>query len=460
MRERKSKMHLYWFSLRVLRAFVATFLFFSALAQADVQVVIDHNDNATASAPFKFKHVAPPSSNDAATGAKVSIVDGHRDRNSAELLKLTDGRLPEDADQPSENFFFDEQTDGGRILFDLDSAIAIRQINTYSWHPADRGPQVYFAFGSDGQAKNFEAKPKSGIDPTKVGWTKIASVDTRPKDKSSTGGQYAVSISDSAGASIGAYRYLLFDMRATEEADDFGNTFFSEIDVISMDGKGPTTAPAETERLTLAGRFVTIDVTQAPDLKDWANDKLLPVCDEWYPKIVAMLPSDGYRALDTFTLEFRGNLNPGIPAYTSGGRIVCNTQWFRKNLNGEARGAVVHEMVHIVQSYDRVQRDNAAATKNPGWMVEGIADYIRWYKYEPEKHGTDIRDPSKAKYDASYRVTANFLNWASETYDKTLVEKMNAVMREGKYSDDLWTQFTGKTVDELGREWKASLTGR
>ena len=30
-------------------------------------------------------------------------------------------------------------------------------------------------------------------------------------------------------------------------------------------------------------------------------------------------------------------------------------------------------------------------------------------------------------------------------------------MREGKYSDDLWRQYTGKTADELGVEWKASF---
>ncbi|MBC8105725.1 MAG: hypothetical protein H7Z14_03975 [Anaerolineae bacterium] len=436
---------------------MTAFLFFATVANAEVKVVIDRNDNAEASADFKFKDVASPSSNDTARRATVSIIDGHRDRNSAELSKLTDGEAPEDADQPSENVFFDEQTDGGRILFDLGSANTIKRINTYSWHAADRGPQVYVVYGSDGRAKNFDAAPKSGIDPEKSGWTKIASVDTRSKAKSDAGGQYGVSISDSSGA-IGEYRYLLFDIRSTEDADDFGNTFFSEIDVISNDDKA--SAATTTQRIKLAGKFVTIDATQAPDLKEWAQTKLLPVCDEWYPIIVKMLPSKGYTALEKFTLEFRNNLSPGIPAYASGGRIVCNTQWFRENLNGEARGAVVHEMVHIVQSYDRAKRDNAAGAKNPGWMVEGIADYIRWYKYEPESHGANIRDPSKAKFDASYRVTANFLSWVTETYEKDLIAKTNAAMRDGKYNDELWKQLTGKTVEALGEEWKASLKSR
>lgn len=431
----------------------------SSVARAEIKVIIDRNDNAEASAAFKFKHVPPPSSNDAATDAQVSIIDGHRDKNSAELSKLTDGKAPDDSDQPSENVFFDEQTDGGRILFDLGSAIAIKQINTYSWHAADRGPQVYAVYGADGRAKNFDARPKSGIDPEKSGWKKIATIDTRPKDQLDAGGQYGVGISASDGA-IGSFRYLLFDIHSTEDADDFGNTFFSEIDVISIDAKPPTSASAQQQRIAIAGKFVTIDVTQAPDLQDWARDRLLPVCEEWYPKIVRMLPSEGYRDAKEFTVEFRAKVNRGIPAYATGGRIVCNAEWFRKNLNGEARGAVVHEMVHVVQDYGRAASRNPNASKNPGWMVEGVADYVRWYLYEPESHGADIRDPAKAKYDASYRVTANFLNWVTQTYDKDLVAKMNAAMREGKYNDELWKQFTGKTVEALGEEWKAGLKSR
>jgi hypothetical protein len=39
-----------------------------------------------------------------------------------------------------------------------------------------------------------------------------------------------VSISDPTGA-LGKYRYLLFDIVATEMEDDWGNTFYSEVDV-------------------------------------------------------------------------------------------------------------------------------------------------------------------------------------------------------------------------------------
>ena len=41
------------------------------------------------------------------------------------------------------------------------------------------------------------------------------------------GGQYAASVSD-----LGKHRYLLFDIYVTELYDNWGNTFYSEIDVI------------------------------------------------------------------------------------------------------------------------------------------------------------------------------------------------------------------------------------
>jgi len=139
---------------------------------------------------------------------------------------------------------------------------------------------------------------------------------------------------------------------------------------------------------------------------------------------------------------------------------MCNRQWFEKNRDGEAVGAVVHEMVHVVQQYGRAPRGaNGQRVRPPGWLQEGIPDYIRWFLYEPEKNGAVVRDPSKVKYDNSYRVSGNFLNWATKTYDKDIVVKLNAALRQGKYTDDMWKELTGgKTLDQLDAEWKAAIT--
>jgi hypothetical protein len=211
------------------------------------------------------------------------------------------------------------------------------------------------------------------------------------------------------------------------------------------------------EPVRVEGKVVTIDVSAAPELKDWTETKLLGVCEEWYPKIVEMLPSDRYTPHKRVTIEFRTDMPAAFPAWTRRDRISCNDEWFRRNQEGEAVGAVVHELVHVVQQYGQPGRRDPKRKPTPAWLVEGIADYIRWFKYEPETHGAEIRNPDNASYDASYRVTANFLNWIVRQHDEQVITKLNAALRQGEYSDQLWRELTGKPVEELGAQWKKSL---
>jgi hypothetical protein len=165
-----------------------------------------------------------------AAGAKLSILDGEIDPNGADVVALTDGALPTEEDQPAANFFFQAGTGGGRIRMDLGSVVEIQEIHSYSWHPNTRGPQVYKVWASAGAEAKFNAEPKGSIDPATCGWKLIATVDTRSSD-GNDGGQYGVSIAN-PDASLGKYRYLIFDCYVTETADDWGNTFYSEIDVL------------------------------------------------------------------------------------------------------------------------------------------------------------------------------------------------------------------------------------
>ena len=278
------------------------------------------------------------------------------------------------------------------------------------------------------------------------------------------GGQYGVSISDSGGI-LGKVRYLLFDISPTMSASSFGNTFYSEIDVVEPNAPVvaavPAIQPAGDVRREIVdaegGYQITIDTTETPDLTDWAQKDLAPVVRIWYPKLVKMLPSEGYEAPKRVSVTFSASMQ-GVAA-TGGTRVRCAASWFRQNLQGEAKGAIVHELAHVVQNYGLARRNNPSATRTPGWIVEGICDYIRWFLYEPQTHGADItaRNIARARYDANYRISGNFLNWVTQTYDKDIVRKLNAAAREGKYSEDLWKTATGHTVQELGDEWKAAL---
>jgi hypothetical protein len=416
--------------------------------------------HAATNAGFKLDPVPTPAIDDAARPATFTLIDGERDRNSGELAVLADGKVPAGEDSPRENFFFAMNTAGGRIGIDLGKVVSVKSIGSYSWHSGGRGPQVYDLYAADGTAKDFNPAPKKGTDPATVGWKRVAKVDTRFKEGNG-GGQHGVEISNPDGQPLGEIRHLLFDVAKTDDADPHGNTFFSEIDVIDAKAATPQRlkAPArivKSYKSKDGGFRYIIDSTKAPALTEWTEKELLPVIEEWYPKLVEMLPSDGYRAPDVVNFEFRDDMG-GTPAYAAGNRIALSASWFPGQLGREAKGCVVHEMGHVVQNYWRARQTNRRPSPTPGWVTEGICDYIRWFLYEPESKGAVIRDARQAKYDASYRVTANFLDWLTTNKDKDLVRKLNAAAREGRYDEKLWNEWTGKTVQELGEEWRKAI---
>ena len=209
-------------------------IFLLSLLFTDAKVAFEHNRNEVANRDFKFKSIASPVKNDAATNGQLTLIDGELDQGGASLAALVDGRLPRSEDEPAANVFFRAGSTGGRFRMDFGSALEIVQVNTYSWHPNSRGPQLYKLYAADGTDPKFNADPKRGVDPASCGWKFIALVSTIP-DEGDEGGQYAAAVTDSSG-SLGKHRYLLFDCYVTELHDNWGNTFYSEIDVISAGG--------------------------------------------------------------------------------------------------------------------------------------------------------------------------------------------------------------------------------
>lgn len=431
-------------------------IFVPTSARADVRV---QTETAEATGDFTFPTIATPAINDAGANATWTLASGRADVNSGALNVLNDGRLPAGDDSPSENFFFAAGSKGGSLIVDLGSLQEVTHIVSYSRHVDTRAPQVFSLFAASGDEVGFSATSVAAQDPKQAGWKFLAHVDTRPL--ATKGNQHAAAISDSQ-SSLGKFRFVRFDISVTETQDPFGNTFFSEIDILTRGGP-------EIKRVEVAKRQLlsfaspderykfAIDTTIAPDLRDWSEGKLKPVVQTWYPKIVDMLPSEGFKAPQAVHFQFLPSEKMrGIPAWAQNGTISMNAGWFRGELEREALGAVVHEMVHVVQDYQRQGRGRRGP---PGWIVEGIPDYIRWFLYEPQSNGAVLSKAAmaRAKHDASYRTTANFIDWVIRTHDVRgdLLRKLNSAARVGKYSSETWQELTGLTEADLEKAWKS-----
>jgi len=185
---------------------------------------------------------------------------------------------------------------------------------------------------------------------------------------------------------------------------------------------------------------VTVDTSEVPELKPWA-DEAKALVETWHPKIAGRLKSDGFTPSADVTLVFKKDME-GV-AGTLRNRITIASAWVKQH--PEDKGMVIHELTHVIQAYPP-SRD--------GWLVEGIADYIRFYQFEPQTKLT-LRNPERANYREGYRTAAMFLDWAQRTYDAHLVDTLNAALREGRYRPDLFEKSTSKSLDALWAEFVA-----
>jgi hypothetical protein len=448
-------------------------LLFPSLAISKINIDIEYSRGGS---DCKFERISGPVTGDIGEVGKLDIVSGFEDPRDGGLSLLNNGQIVAPSFSPDKNFFF-QYSDGGRLLLDLGRIAKIIRINTYSQNRFDRGNQVYVVYSSDGTSKNFNAKPARRIDPEKAGWKRVAQVDTCSfgKNKSWLCG---VSISDSDG-SLGKFRYLFFDISASENKDAFGNTFFSEMDVVdAADNTKPAevgwkhkdSSPRKTIDLeTRHGKLHLIfDAYAAPDLADWLQNDMAPFVMDWYPRLVDLFNGYEFQSPDMVMIK----LVPGIQGTTMNGtsisgmvggkdlyqgQINLSIDSLRRSHLQSGRGLLVHELTHVVQHYTQWQyKMGALAMKNvPPWLAEGIADYTRIYLFEPESgfENPSNEDVPGARYDAGYRASAKFLHWVEEKYDKKIMLHMNSALRNGTYADSTWNLFTGKSLRSLGDEW-------
>ncbi|KAF9621984.1 hypothetical protein IFM89_029204 [Coptis chinensis] len=113
------------------------------------------------------------------------------------------------------------------------------------------------------------------------------------------------------------------------------------------------------------------------------------------------------------------------------------------NVKTEITGVLYHEATHIWQWNGNRQA--------PGGLIEGIADYVRLKAGYAPSHW--VQPGGGDRWDQGYDVTARFLDYCNSLKDG-FVAQLNGKMKTG-YSNNLFVDLLGKTVDQLWSDYKA-----
>ncbi|GAA3911920.1 secretory protein [Chitinophaga oryziterrae] len=204
----------------------------------------------------------------------------------------------------------------------------------------------------------------------------------------------------------------------------------------------PAITKAQQKDSITKGGFTLIYENKSATFDTAVGRRLINTFFEVYPKQVARFNKNAVKVV-YFEID---PTYDGIAA-TYGTRIRFNPEWFKKNPNDI--DVVTHEGMHVVQSYPGY---------DPGWLTEGIADYVRFvYGVDnPGAHWTLPDFKAGQSYKQAYRVTARFLVWVEKNKRKDLVNKLDAAMRTKTYTPAIWKDLTGESVDELWTEYAAN----
>ena len=185
---------------------------------------------------------------------------------------------------------------------------------------------------------------------------------------------------------------------------------------------------------------VVIDTSAAPEMAEWSEKTLRPAVEHWYAEFCRRFPTKGWKPPKKITIRYREGMKVPAFAIKPGNVITLNRRHFNKT---KSIGCVMHELFHIVQQY----------RKTPKWITEAMADYARNYVWTTKGCPMNTRN-RRAR--SKYAVGANFIAFVERSHPGTAV-KLNDVCRRGKYKEDaFWPAATGKTLDELEKEWQTS----
>jgi sulfur carrier protein ThiS len=206
-----------------------------------------------------------------------------------------------------------------------------------------------------------------------------------------------------------------------------------------------TFLPAKAQETIKKKGYTLTFESNYTDLNPQLKQRLINTFFDVYPKLAKTYNPQTLKDV-TFFVD---TAYKGVAA-TSNGRVVFSSAWLAKK--PEDIDVVTHEVMHIVQNY--------GSSVGPGWLTEGIADYVR-YRHGIDNAGAKWLLPDykpEQSYKNSYRITARFFVWMEAKIKPGIIKTVNASLRDHTYTNEIWKNLTGKDLDELWEDYSKNPT--
>lgn len=207
----------------------------------------------------------------------------------------------------------------------------------------------------------------------------------------------------------------------------------------SAKSASPSSSAAPPPSYVITNSYCTVDTRQATDLYQVAVN-LANTCQSAYPQIMSHLGTVAATPDPHVITLTDSGFSGGAVAYTNTatGSIAVSISYMRSQPTD--MGMIVHELTHVVQSY--------SYQTVPVWIVEGMADYMR-YTLGYSTSWSYFHCDSTDRYTSGYGCGAALLKYIERVYRPTVVKDLHATIRANQYSDNLFINYTGKTLEQL-----------
>ncbi len=136
-----------------------------------------------------------------------------------------------------------------------------------------------------------------------------------------------------------------------------------------------------------------------------------------------------------------------VPETASGAELGNGQIAFKENafsnITEYSKDLIIHELAHTAQEYHNTTLFH--------WLTEGLADYIA-SEYSTHKLSLIPKQYTKGELYDGYLTTAGFLIWLDKKYTGSVME-LHHIMQQGNIEYQSFQNITGKTLDDLWKEY-------